>query len=131
MVATSKLFEPGRLWQRVLAVILVPLAVWRIYEWAIHEGSFWLMFVCGVAAFMFLALSIPPLYARWLAFGERANHVVMTLVFGLVYFLFVPLLMIFVVPKDRLQMRKSRDRKSFWQDQTDKNDEIREMLRMG
>jgi hypothetical protein len=131
MSAVNDLFVPGRLWQRIVAVVLVPLALWRAVEWAFHEGSFLVMVVCGISGFLFLTLSIPPLYARWLEFGEKLNRVVTTFVFGLVYFFFVPLLMVFVVPKDRLQIRNARDAKSFWQEHSEKNDQIREMLRMG
>ncbi len=131
MSTVNDLFVPGQLWQRITAAFLLPLAFWRVVEWGIHEGSFLLMMACAIPAFMFLALSIPPLYSRWLEFGEKLNRVVTTFVFGLIYFLFIPLLMIFVVPKDRLQIRNTRAAKSFWQDPTEENDQIREMLRMG
>ena len=127
----SDLFEPGKLWQRIMATLLVPLAIWRISEWWSRGGSFWIAVVCAIAAFVFFALSIPPFYAAWLRFGEKLNRVMMTLIFGAVYFLFLPFLMVFVVPKNRLRTRKTKEIESFWEEQTERNDSIQEMMRMG
>ena len=131
MNAPSNLFVPGKLWQRIMAAILTPLALWRGVQWWAHDGSFWLAVVCGILAFMFVALSIPPFYAAWMRFGEKLNLMVMTLIFGSIYLFFLPFLMIFVVPKNRLRTRNADQIKSFWEEQTEKNDEIQEMMRMG
>jgi len=131
MKPASELFIPGQLWQRVAAVFLVPLAFWRFAQWWMHDGSLWLTVVCGILAFVFFALSIPPFYAAWLRFGEKLNRVVMTVIFGVIYFLSLPFLMVFVVPKNRLRTRKADQIESFWEEQSERNDEIREMMRMG
>ncbi len=128
---SSEMFAPGQLWQRILAIPLVLLALWRGSEWWFHEGSIWLVALCGILAFMFVALSIPPFYAAWLRFGEKLNRIVMVVIFGAVYFLFLPLLMVFVVPKNRLRTRKPDEIDSFWEAQTERNDDIQEMMRMG
>ena len=83
MKAPSDLFVPGKLWQRISAALLVPLALWRAAEWWNDDGPFWLAVVCGIVAFMFVALSIPALYAAWLRFGEKMNRVVMSMAIGL------------------------------------------------
>ncbi len=131
MTLPSNLFEPGQLWHRAMAVVLFPVALWRMSESWSHDGSVWLAVVSGIAAFVFFALSIPPFYSAWLRFGERLNGLVMTVIFGAIYLLFLPFLLIFVVPKNRLRTRKADECETFWEEQTDRNDEIEEMMRMG
>lgn len=127
----SKWFVPGRVWQRIVAVVLLPVALRQVWHWWQGGAALWLTILVSIAAFMFTALSIPPLYAAWLRFGERMNRGVMTVTFGAVYFLFLPFLLIFVVPKNRLRIRKTREVESFWQPRDDKNDDIEQMMRMG
>ena len=127
----NDLFAPGRLWQRLMALVLIPLAGWRIVVWWSHDGSFWLAVASGIAAFIFFALSIPPFYAAWLRFGERLNRIMMTVIFGAIYFLFLPFLLVFVVPKNKLRTRKTKEIESFWEEHTDHNDTIQDMMRMG
>lgn len=131
MNAPSDLFTPGQLWQRIMATLLVPLSLWRAFEWWSHDGPLWLVVVCGISAFIFVALSIPPFYAAWMRFGEEMNRVVMIAIFGVIYILLLPFLLIFVVPKNRLKTRAPSKITSFWEKQTERNDEIREMMRMG
>ena len=127
----NDLFAPGRLWQRLMALVLIPFAGWRIVVWWSHDGSFWLAVASGIAAFIFFALSIPPFYAAWLRFGERLNRIMMTVIFGAIYFLFLPFLLVFVVPKNKLRTRKTKEIESFWEEHTDNNDTIQDMMRMG
>lgn len=114
-----------------MALVLIPFAGWRIVVWWSHDGSFWLAVASGIAAFIFFALSIPPFYAAWLRFGERLNRIMMTVIFGAIYFLFLPFLLVFVVPKNKLRTRKTKEIESFWEEHTDNNDTIQDMMRMG
>ena len=121
--------QPGQRWQRIAFALLLPLEAWVVSLWwgASLHGA--IPIALGIATFFFGVLSSAPLYRAWMAFGERANRVVVGLLFSLIYGLVVPLFF-FVRLQDRLGMRR-RGRRSFWVERRQPDDTVEAMLRMG
>jgi hypothetical protein len=122
-------FSPGQRWQRVAFGVLLPAEIWLVSRWwgASLHGA--LPVLLGIATFLFGVLSFAPLYRAWLAFGERANRVVIGLLFALIYALVVPLFSL-VRLSDRLGLR-GRSQRSFWVTRRQPDDTVESMLRMG
>ncbi len=69
-------------------------------------------------------------YRKWMAFAEKLNTFVLTIVFGGIYFLFLPFLMFFRT-KDRLRLHPNEKDRTFWLDRTQPIDTLEDMQRMG
>jgi len=120
---------PGQRWQRIALVLLLPVAGWSVWRWwggSLHGAA---ALVLSIATFLFVVLSFEALHRGWMAFGERANRVMVGLLFALIYTFVVPLFSL-VRLKDRLRMGGG-GRRSFWVERAPSDDTLESMLRLG
>lgn len=121
---------PGQLWQRVLALLLCGCSVWLYLLWQENQFPGFVFAISCIFSFLFVLLSIPPLYERWLIFAEWLKLWVTRLLFSVIYFLILPLLQ-FLRYKDRLGLHY-KGQKSLWIERKNRPDDtIEELQRMG
>lgn len=123
-------FEPGQRWQRFALAALLPFEGWIVSLWWSAQLHGAVPVALGIATFFFAVLSFPPLYRRWMAFGERANRVVVGGIFFVIYAVVVPLFF-FVRFKAGFRSRSPQGRRSFWIQRRQPEDSVEAMLRMG
>lgn len=126
----AELLVPGRPWQRLCFALLVPIFGWASYAWwhgDLHGG---ITLLLGFATFVTGVLSSAPVFRAWVAFGERLNRVIISLIFGLIYFAVVPLFL-FARRRDRLGLRGAAQKSSFWIARPAVEESVERMARMG
>ena len=75
------------------------------------------MIASGLLTFMAFVHTSKALYAGWLRVAEAIHTVVITVLFGLIYLVVVPLFALVIWPFDVLRVRQSQaGRSSFWID---------------
>jgi hypothetical protein len=82
----------------------------------------WLAIGSGLVAFIGLIHSFSSLYAAWLGFAERAQTVVVGVLFGGVYLLVVPVFRLITLASDPLRLRKRSRPETFWIRRQDDSD---------
>ena len=122
--------NPGQLWQRITAVFLVTtsIVVAQLWQNGFVHGAFVLL--SGIFSFLFVLLSFPALYDKWMVFAEWLKGWVIRLLFSIIYLLVFPFLQ-FLRYKDRLGLHH-KEGASFWVERrSTQDDTIDELQRMG
>ncbi len=70
------------------------------------------------------------LYQKWMNFAEKLNKFFTTIIFGLIYFLLLPIIKIFAT-KDPLGLKAPDKKKTFWIDRSQTADALEHLQRMG
>jgi hypothetical protein len=120
---------PGQRWQRIALALMSPLAgaaVWMWWGAALHGAAAILL---SITAFLFGVLSFAPVYRAWMAFGERANRIVVGFLFLVIYAVIVPIFSLLRLG-DRFGIR-GQTRRSFWVERPRREESVESMLRMG
>ena len=121
---------PGQWWQRLSAVIFFGLSCYLFIGWQGGDVKGIVLFISLLLCFLFITLSHKGFYQKWMAFAEKLNKLVITILFGVIYFLFLPFL-IFVRFKDPLNIRAHKNKQSLWIDRQQRAETLEHMQRMG
>ena len=121
---------PGQWWQRLSAIILFGLSSYLFIKWQGGDVSGIVLLISCLCCFLFITMSHKGFYQKWMAFAEKLNKVVITILFGAIYFLILPFL-IFVRFKDPLKIRAHKNKQSLWIDRNQRIDTLDHMQRMG
>ena len=119
----------GQWWQRLLAILLGAGTIWLVLrrdDYGIPAAVLW---VAGLAFVLFVLLSAPPLYRRWMAFAEWLSIWVTRVLFSAIYVLVVPFIRIlYGVFGAR---RRPASGETFWIPKRPRDCSIADMERMG
>jgi hypothetical protein len=85
----------------------------------------------GVLTFMAFVHTTRGIYARWLAFAAKLHSVVITILFGAVYLIVVPIFALVTWPLDILRLRNRPGLGTYWIDKRPVADVASELQRMG
>lgn len=89
-----------------------------------------LLIVSAIVTFMALVHTAKPVYDAWMRFAETLHGIVVTVLFGAIYLLIVPVFAALVWPFDLLRLRK-RDADTFWIAKRSVGAELKQFERMG
>lgn len=78
----------------------------------------------------FIAAFFKNFYQKWMAFAEKLQKFFQTVIFGGIYFLFLPFMIIFRT-KDRLGLHVHKKKRTFWIDRSQPVDTLEHMQLMG
>jgi hypothetical protein len=119
---------PGQWWQRAVAVVLaVVTAVLYVQRSRVPGAMLWL---AGVALFLFVLLSVPVLYRKWMAFAEWLSVWMTRVLFSVVYLLIAPVVWVLYATTGR--RRAAADPKaSLWIPKRPHGRTLEDLERMG
>jgi hypothetical protein len=86
--------------------------------------------VSALVTFMAFVHTTTAIYVRWLRFAEGLHTVVISVLFGGIYLLIVPIFALLVWPFDVLRLRK-RSADTFWIEKRRAGADLRHFERMG
>ena len=121
---------PGQWWQKLLAVIFVVAAIWLTLQRGnpgIPPSALW---GAGILAFMFVVLSIPPVYGKWMAFAAWLSVWSTRVLFSVVYLVVVPFVWLGFAASRR-KKGQGHAGQTFWVAKRRHDRSVDELSRMG
>ena len=100
------------------ALLALALVFAYVYARDIFPASsglmFWLLTATGILTFMAFVHTTRGIYAGWLRFAKVLHTGVITVLFGSIYLLIVPVFALVIWPFDVLKARKHTRSQSYW-----------------